>query len=42
MDKARRISNVALLWLKRSLAYLCRSFDELYRGQDYQEAKLTN
>lgn len=28
-------------WPERSLAYLCRSFDELYRGQDYQEAKPT-
>lgn len=25
-------------WIERSLAYLCRSFDQLYRGQKYEEA----
>ena len=25
-------------WPDRSLAYLCRSFDQLYRGQEYEEA----
>ena len=25
-------------WVERSLAYLCRSFDQLYRGQKYEEA----
>lgn len=25
-------------WPERSLVYLCRSFDQLYRGQDYAEA----
>ena len=25
-------------WSERSLSYLCRSFDQLYRGQDYEEA----
>ena len=25
-------------WTDRSLAYLCRSFDQLYRGQEYEEA----
>ena len=25
-------------WTERSLAYLCRSFDQLYRGQEYEEA----
>ena len=25
-------------WPDRSLSYLCRSFDQLYRGQDYEEA----
>lgn len=25
-------------WQDRSLAYLCRSFDQLYRGQNYSEA----
>ncbi len=25
-------------WLDRSLAYLCRTFDGLYRGQEYDEA----
>lgn len=25
-------------WEDRSLSYLCRSFDQLYRGQDYGEA----
>lgn len=26
-------------WPDRSLSYLCRSFDSLYRGSDYQETK---
>ena len=26
-------------WEERSLSYLCRSFDQLYQGQDYIEAK---
>ncbi len=25
-------------WIDRSLSYLCRSFDNLYRGQEYEEA----
>ena len=25
-------------WLERSLSYLCRTFDQLYEGQDYNEA----
>ena len=25
-------------WIERSLSYLCRSFDELVKGQDYKEA----
>ena len=25
-------------WKERSLSYLCRTFDHLYRGQDYEEA----
>lgn len=25
-------------WAERSLSYLCRTFDHLYRGQDYEEA----
>jgi len=25
-------------WPDRSLSYLCRSFDQLYRGQEYDEA----
>ncbi|MBQ8802621.1 MAG: hypothetical protein IJZ53_03160 [Tyzzerella sp.] len=25
-------------WTDRSLSYLCRSFDQLYRGQKYDEA----
>ena len=25
-------------WIERSLSYLCRTFDHLYRGQDYEEA----
>ena len=25
-------------WPERSLSYLCRSFDQLYRGQEYEEA----
>ncbi|MBQ8559582.1 MAG: Rpn family recombination-promoting nuclease/putative transposase [Tyzzerella sp.] len=25
-------------WVDRSLAYLCRSFDQLYQGQEYEEA----
>lgn len=25
-------------WAERSLVYLCRSFDQLYRGQEYEEA----
>ena len=25
-------------WIERSLAYICRSFDQLYRGQKYEEA----
>ena len=25
-------------WTDRSLSYLCRSFDQLYRGQEYEEA----
>lgn len=25
-------------WPERSLMYLCRSFDQLYRGQEYEEA----
>lgn len=25
-------------WTDRSLSYLCRSFDQLYRGNDYEEA----
>lgn len=25
-------------WTERSLSYLCRSFDQLYRGQEYDEA----
>ena len=25
-------------WPERSLAYLCRSFDQLYRGQEYEDA----
>ncbi len=28
-----------LNWQDRSLSYLCRSFDQLYRGQDYTETK---
>lgn len=28
-----------LNWPERSLSYLCRSFDQLQSGQDYQEAK---
>lgn len=26
-------------WPERSLSYLCRSFDQLYKGQDYAETK---
>ena len=26
-------------WQDRSLSYLCRSFDQLYKGEDYSEAK---
>ncbi|MBR3811536.1 MAG: Rpn family recombination-promoting nuclease/putative transposase [Agathobacter sp.] len=26
-------------WQDRSLSYLCRSFDQLYKGEDYAEAK---
>ena len=26
-------------WQDRSLSYLCRSFDQLYRGEEYSEAK---
>ena len=25
-------------WAERSLSYLCRSYDQLYRGQEYEEA----
>lgn len=25
-------------WAERSLSYLCRTFDQLYQGQDYEEA----
>ncbi len=25
-------------WTNRSISYICRSFDQLYRGQDYHEA----
>lgn len=25
-------------WTERSLSYLCRSYDQLYRGQEYEEA----
>ena len=25
-------------WPERSLSYLCRAYDQLYRGQDYEEA----
>ncbi len=28
-----------LNWQDRSLSYLCRSFDQLYKGDDYSEAK---
>ena len=28
-------------WAERSLVYLCRSFDQLYRGQEYEEAPFT-
>ena len=28
-----------LNWQDRSLSYLCRSFDQLYKGDDYTEAK---
>ena len=28
-----------LNWQDRSLSYLCRSFDQLYKGEDYSEAK---